>query len=109
VFQELRAGVTKDGKTKIKPPTASLSTAEAISVLFQSSILAQCFGGGTVTAADVARSLVSAVSKDGSDDLGVVREYAETVAKGRPGKWKELHAALRGQLGGGKAGKDKDE
>ena len=36
LFQELRAGVTKDGKTKVKPPASVLSTAEAISVLFNS-------------------------------------------------------------------------
>jgi MoxR-like ATPase len=96
VFHELRAGVTKDGKTKLKAPGAPLSTAEAISVLFQSSILAQCFGKGAVTATDVGRSLVGAVAKAGGDDLAAVREYAETVAKGRPGPWKELGAALRG-------------
>ena len=106
VFQELRAGVTKDGKTKIKPPASPLSTADAISVLFQSGILAQSFGGGQVTPADLARSLVGAVAKDGGDDLGVVRESAETVAKSRTGAWKALHAALRAQLGG--RGKDRE-
>jgi ribosomal protein L31 len=32
VFRELRSGVTADGRTKIKSPSGSLSTAEAISV-----------------------------------------------------------------------------
>src|SRR5438034_96351 len=35
VFRELRDGVTADGKTKIKSPTGTLSTAEAISVVNQ--------------------------------------------------------------------------
>jgi len=95
VFQELRAGLTKDGKTKLKTPSAVLSTAEAISVLFQSGILAQSFGGGTVTADDVTRSLVGAIAKENADDVKVLREYVETVAKGRPGPWKELHAAAK--------------
>jgi MoxR-like ATPase len=99
VFQELRAGVTKDGKTKVKPPASSLSTAEAISVLFSSSILAQHFGGGKVTPNELSRSLVSAVAKEGGDDLKVIREYCETVAKGRPGAWKELYAAVKGIVG----------
>src|SRR6185503_11449536 len=54
VFQELRAGMTKDGKTKVKPPTTVLSTAEAISVLFSSSLLADHFGSGRVTADELA-------------------------------------------------------
>ncbi len=33
VFRELRAGVTADGKTKLKSPSGTLSTAEAISVV----------------------------------------------------------------------------
>jgi MoxR-like ATPase len=95
VFHEMRAGMTRDGKTRIKAPAAPLSTAEAISVLFQSSILAACFGKGQVTATDVGRSLVGAVARAGAEDLAAVKEYAETVAKGRKGPWKELGAALR--------------
>lgn len=100
VFQELRAGLTKDGKTKVKTPTAVLSTAEAISVLFHSGILAQSFGGSAVTAAEVTRSLVGAIAKENADDVKVLREYVETVAKGRPGPWKELHAATKAHVRG---------
>ena len=98
LFQELRAGVTKDGATKVKPPTSVLSTAEAISVLFNSAILAQHFGKGKVTPDDLLRSVVGAVAKEGSDDLKVVREYCETVAKGRGGAWKEFYTAGRQHL-----------
>jgi MoxR-like ATPase len=98
LFQELRAGVTKDGKTKVKPPASVLSTAEAISVLFQSGILAQSFGSGKVTAEDLSRALVGAVAKEGEDDLKAVREYAETVAKVRSGAWKDLYTAAKKNL-----------
>jgi MoxR-like ATPase len=98
LFQELRAGMTRDGKTKVKPPATVLSTAEAISVLFQSGILAQSFGSGKVTAQDVARALVGAVAKEGEEDLKAVREYCETVVKGRSGVWKELYAASKASL-----------
>ena len=98
LFQELRAGVTKDGATKVKPPTSVLSTAEAISVLFNSTILAQHFGKGKVTADDLLRSVVGAVAKESSDDLKVVREYCETVAKGRGGAWKEFYTAGKQHL-----------
>jgi len=95
VFQELRAGMTKDGKTKVKPPTTVLSTAEAISVLFSSSILADQFGSGRVTGDELARSLVGAVAKEDAADLKVLREYGETVAKTRGGVWREFYAATR--------------
>jgi MoxR-like ATPase len=98
MFQELRAGMTKDGKTKVRPPSAPLSTAEAISVLFSSSILAQHFGGDRVTPEELSRSLAGAIAKEGADDLKVVREYCETVAKGRGGLWKEFYAAAKTRL-----------
>jgi len=98
MFQELRAGVTKDGKTKVKQPGSVLSTAEAISVLFNSGILAQHFGDGKVTAEDLSRSLLGAVTKEGGEDVKAVREYCETVAKGRPGPWKELYSAAKKRL-----------
>lgn len=98
MFQELRAGATKDGKTKVKAPGAILSTAEAISVLFQSGILAQSFGSGVVSPSELARALVGAVAKEGPEDLKAVREYVETVAKGRDGVWREFGKAAKSAL-----------
>lgn len=98
MFQELRAGMTKDRKTKLSPPGSVMSTAEAISVLFQSSILAQHFGDGTVGPRELARSLVGAVAKESADDLRALREYCETVAKGRPGPWKAFYGEARAVL-----------
>ena len=100
VFQELRAGMTKDGKTKVKSPSVALSTAEAISVLFGSGILAQHFGDGVVTPTEVARSLAGAVAKENADDLKTVREYCETVAKTRKGPWAEFYSASKTALRG---------
>lgn len=99
LFQELRAGMTKDGKTRLKPPSSTLSTAEAISVLFNSGILAQHFGGGAVTAEELTRSIVGLAAREGSEDRKALREYCETVAKGRSGPWKALYAAAKGKLG----------
>lgn len=95
MFQELRAGVTKDRKTKVNTPSSVMSTAEAISVLFNSAILAQHFGSGEVGPKELARSLVGAVAKENVDDLKSLKEYCETVAKGRPGLWKSFHAEAR--------------
>jgi MoxR-like ATPase len=100
LFQELRAGVTKDGKTKVKAPGSVLSTAEAISVLFNSGILAQSFGTGAVTAEELSRSLLGAVAKESGDDIKALREYCETVAKSRSGAWKDFYAASKKHLKG---------
>ncbi|MCK6586515.1 MAG: AAA family ATPase [Polyangiaceae bacterium] len=98
MFQELRAGMTKDGKTKIRPPSSPLSTAEAISVLFNSGILAAHFGDNKVTAEELSRSLTGAIGKEGEGDIKVFREYVETVAKGRSGLWKDLYSAVKTRL-----------
>jgi hypothetical protein len=67
-------------------------------VLFNSTILAQHFGKGKVTPDELLRSMIGAVAKEGPEDLKVMREYCETVAKGRGGLWKEFYAAGQQQL-----------
>lgn len=94
VFRELRDGVTADGKTKIKSPSGTMSTAEAISVVNHGVALAAHFGDGRLRAADVAAGLIGAVIKDPVQDRVVWREYLETVVKERDG-WKDLYRACR--------------
>ena len=97
VFRELRDGKTADGKTKLKQPTSTMSTAEAISVMTSGLTLAAHFGDGTLRAADVASGLTGAVIKDPVQDAVVWKEYLETVVKERDG-WKDLYRACREQL-----------
>jgi MoxR-like ATPase len=94
VFRELRNGVTNDGKTKLKSPTATLSTAEVISVMNQGLSLAAHFGDGTLRAADVAGGLIGAIVKDPVQDRVVWKEYLETVVKERDG-WKDFYRACK--------------
>ena len=94
VFRELRGGATCDGKTKLKSPSATLSTAEAIGVMNQVLSLAAHFGDGILRAADVAGGLVGAVVKDPVQDRVVWQEYLETVVKERDG-WKDLYRACK--------------
>jgi MoxR-like ATPase len=94
IFRELRSGVTEDGKTKIKSPSSTLSTAEVISVVNNGMALAAHFGDGNLQAADVASGLIGAVIKDPVQDKVVWREYLETVVKDRDG-WKDLYRACR--------------
>ena len=94
VFRELREGQTSDGKTKLKQPTGTMSTAEAISVLNSGIALSTHFGDGTLRAGDVAAGLVGAVIKDPVQDAMVWKEYLETVVKERD-DWKDLYRACR--------------
>ena len=98
VFRELRDGKTMDGKTKLKSPTGTLSTAEAISVMNSGLALAGHFGDGRLGASDVASGLVGAVVKDPVQDRVVWQEYLETVVKEREG-WKDLYRACKDVMG----------
>jgi len=94
IFRELRAGTTADGKTKLKSPSGTLSTAEAISVVNNGQALAAHFGDGKLRANDVAAGLIGAVIRDPVQDKIVWQEYLETVAKERK-EWKDLYRACK--------------
>jgi MoxR-like ATPase len=94
VFRELRSGLTEDGRTTLKTPTGTLSTAEAISVLTNGMTLAAHFGDGQVNASDVAAGLVGAVVKSPVQDGVAWNEYLEAVVKERR-DWRDLYRACR--------------
>jgi MoxR-like ATPase len=94
IFRELRAGVTTDGKTKIKVPSGSLSTAEAISVVNNGLAMAAYFGDGQLKANDLAAGIIGAIIKDPVQDKMVWQEYLETVVKPRE-DWKDIYRACR--------------
>jgi len=94
IFRELRNGQTEDGKSKLKSPSATLSTAEAISVINNGMALAGHFGDGVLRPADMASGMLGAVVKDPVQDQVVWNEYLETVIKERS-DWKDLYRAFR--------------
>jgi MoxR-like ATPase len=94
IFRELRSGRTEDGKLKLKSPSSSLSTAEAISVINSGQALSAFFGDGQLRAQDLASSLVGAIVKDPNQDQAAWSEYLETVIKNRE-DWKDLYRACR--------------
>lgn len=97
IFRELRAGVTEDGKAKVKSPSSTLSTAEAISVMTHGLTISAHFGDGALKAADLAGGLVGAIVKDPVQDTVVLKEYLETIVKERDG-WKDVYRACRDHL-----------
>jgi MoxR-like ATPase len=94
VFRELRNGITTDGKAQIKSPSATLSPAEAISVVGHGLALAAHFGNGVLHARDVAAGIIGAVVKDPVQDSIVWQEYLETVVKPRE-EWRDFYKACR--------------
>ncbi len=94
IFRELRSGVTADGKTKLKTPSGTLSTAEAISVINSGLAMAGYYGDGELRAGDLAAGLTGAVVKDPVQDRIVWLEYLQTVVKERDG-WKDLYRACQ--------------
>jgi MoxR-like ATPase len=94
IFRELRDGVTGDGRTKLKTPSGTLSTAEAISVITSGLALATHFGDGTLRAVDVASGIVGSVVKDPVSDQVIWQEYLETVVRERDG-WRDFYRAAR--------------
>ncbi len=94
IFRELRNGATEDGRTKIKSPSGTVSTAEAISVVNSGLALSAHFGNGELNAHDIASGLIGAIVKDPVQDAVVWKEYLETVVKTRP-EWKDIYRACK--------------
>lgn len=94
IFRELREGETLNGKLKLKTPSGSLSTAEAISVTIGAWAEAGHFGAGEIDATTLAANLVGAIVKDPVQDQAVLREYLETVVRDRK-DWSDLYSAFR--------------
>ncbi|GGY71421.1 ATPase [Streptomyces geysiriensis] len=94
VFRELRDGLTGDGRTKVKSPSGTLSTAEAISVVTNGLALAAHFGDGVLRPGDVAAGVLGAVVRDPAADRVVWQEYLETVVRERDG-WTDFYRACR--------------
>ncbi|NBC07163.1 MAG: AAA domain-containing protein [Bacteroidetes bacterium] len=97
IFRELRSGKTQDGRRKLKSPSSTLSTAEAISVVNSGQALAVHFGSGAINASDIAGGLLGAIVKDPVQDRNIWEEYLETVVKERK-EWQDLYEASRAIL-----------
>jgi MoxR-like ATPase len=94
MFRELRGGETSNGKLKLKTPSGTLSTAEAISVGIGAWAEAAHFGSGQLDAQSLAANLVGAIVKDPVQDKLALQEYLENVVRSRDG-WSDLYRAIR--------------
>lgn len=95
-YHELREGVSAEGM-RIEKPGCVMSTAEAISVYYQTMMTAHYYGDGTMKATDLVDNLVGAVAKESNEDLDKIGNYFSTVvrekAKREGGLWKTYYEA----------------
>lgn len=97
-FHEVREGRTADG-VKVDRASSVMSTAEAVSVGFNSALYAAFFGQNTVEPEHVVINMAGAVVKDNPDDLKVLGNYWQVAVKPRAtkalGLWKAFYQARK--------------
>lgn len=79
VFRELRTGHSEDGRIKLKTPSGTMSTAEAISVIVQGMSMAVHIGDGRVRFDDLLAGIEGTVVRDPVHDSIVWREYLDSL------------------------------
>ena len=99
-YHELRSGVSAEGQ-RIEKPSAVMSTAEAVSVYYQTLMTAWYYGDGSMDEGCLVENLVGAVAKESQEDLDKISGYFATVVRDRArregGAWTRYYEA-RGRL-----------
>jgi len=81
-FHELRQGETTDG-IKVNIPSTVMSTAEAVSVAYNSGLYAKYYQDGVVKPEYLALNIKGAVIKDNIEDVQKLNQYWDLVVKRR--------------------------
>lgn len=93
-YHELREGVTAEG-TLVDRPAAVMSTAEAVSVYFQTLSHAWYYDDGRIDLRLLTENLLGAVCKENRDDLEKLKGYFNTAVKEKSAKeggiWKAYY------------------
>ena len=97
-YHELREGVSSYGH-RIDRPAAVMSTAEAVSVFYQTMITGYYYDDGRISVDCMVQNLLGAVAKENRDDLEKVRGYFNTVIKDKSsregGLWTRYYEARK--------------
>ncbi|MBQ7917108.1 MAG: AAA family ATPase [Firmicutes bacterium] len=97
-YHELREGVSAEGH-RIDKPSCVMSTAEAVSVYYQTMMNGYYYGDRSMDVDCLVQNLLGAVAKENRDDLQKVKGYFQTVVKDRSNKegglWKKYYEARR--------------
>lgn len=79
-FHELREGISSNGM-RIDKPSAVMSTAEAVSVYYQTMMNAYYYGDSKISLDSMVQNILGAVAKESRDDLEKLRNYFNVVVK----------------------------
>ena len=97
-YHELREGVSSMGH-RIDRPSAVMSTAEAVSVYYQTMMTAYYYGDSHMDLGCLVQNLVGAVQKENQEDMEKLRSYFQTVERDKGGKegqlWNEYYEARK--------------
>lgn len=97
-YHELREGVTAEG-TMVEKPSAVMSTAEAVSVFYQTISHSWYYGDGTTDIGILTENLLGAVCKENQNDLEKLKGYFRTAVKEKSAKvggiWKAYFEAAK--------------
>ncbi len=97
-YHELREGVSSMGH-RIDRPSAVMSTAEAVSVYYQTMMTAYYYGENKMDIGCLVQNLMGAVQKENGDDLEKLRSYFQTVIRDKGGKeggiWNNYYEARK--------------
>ncbi len=97
-YHELREGVSSMGH-RIDRPSAVMSTAEAVSVYYQTMMTAYYYGDASMDLGCLVQNLVGAVQKENREDMEKLRSYFQTVVRDKGGKegglWNDYYEARK--------------
>ena len=97
-YHELREGVSSLGH-RIDRPAAVMSTAEAVSVYYQTMMNSYYYGDSQMDMNCLVQNLVGAVQKENTDDLEKLRSYFQTVVRDKGAKegglWNHYYEARK--------------
>lgn len=86
VFNELRNGVSTE-KASIPKMSCVMSTAEAVSVYYQSALDSEYYGDGVISMNKLTENLLGVVMKENRDELPKLKEYYQGAVKIRAEKY----------------------
>lgn len=97
-YHELREGVSSMGH-KIDKPTVVMSTAEAVSVYYQTMMSGYYYGDAKIDMDNLVQNLIGAIAKENRDDLEKVHSYFNTVVRDKHNKegglWSKYYEARK--------------
>lgn len=93
VFGELRSGISPE-KASVPRLSCVMSTAEAVSVYYQSALDAEYYGDGRISMNKLTENLLGVVMKENRDDLPKLKEYYAGAVRLRAEKYGGIWSRL---------------